>query len=97
MPITPLNTTFTVTTASQKVLSGNSARNVLTIVNQGSNDVYISKGVAAVVGQGIYLAPGGGATSFSTNKDGVIFRGDVYAISGASTSVITICEEYNQP
>jgi hypothetical protein len=97
MPITPNNTTFTVTASSQKILSGNSARNVLTIVNQGSNDVYISKGVAAVVGQGIYLVPGGGSLSFSTNKDGVIFKGDIFAITGTSTSVVTICEEYNQP
>ncbi len=98
MPITPSNTTFVVTTGSQKVLAGNSGRNTITFVNTDpSNNIYLSKGAAAVVGSGIFLGAGGGAHSESCNKDGIIFRGDYYAISSAGSPVMTICEEYNNP
>ena len=93
----PLNTTANITNVSSKVLLGNSARTMVTFVNSGLNNIYISKGIDAVSGSGILLQPGGAHTMYATGDKAQvgIFRGDIYACTDISTSQLSICEEYS--
>lgn len=79
--------TASVTAASTAVLAANERRLYAEIVNTSSNGVYLGFGVAAVVGQGVYIAPNG--YSFVIDST-FMWRGTVTAIAAvAGPSVLT--------
>jgi len=82
--------TASVTNASGVVLAANDRRLYAEIVNQSANNIWLAFGEAAVVGEGIYLAPNG--FSFVINTD-FLWRGNVTAISDvAGPSVLTVLD-----
>ena len=87
----PLNSGATVTTTSALLVAGNSARSKLAIVNTGAYNVYLSKGVPAVVGKGIMIAANGGSTSYQDLNN---WLGAIYAIADGGSSITTYLEEY---
>lgn len=72
-------------TGSTPVLAANSRRLYAEIVNSSTNGVWLNFGEAAVVGDGIYLAPNG--FSFVINSE-FMWRGTVTAIAVAGASNI---------
>lgn len=75
-----------VTTSSAIILPANIKRSNAVLCNtDATNDVYICRGNAAIVGSGILLKAGGGSYEISATN---LFRGNIYGISlGASVAV----------
>lgn len=92
--LTPSNTFATVGITSGKIITANSAISQITFSNDSANNIYLSKGVAAVVGSGIFLAANGG-THTMVGGSSNIWRGDIFAIASAASSNLAICIEYN--
>lgn len=85
---TATNTFATVETTSAVAVVANGSRISLTLVNDSSNTIYVSKGAEAVVGSGIRLNSSGGALIIDD------YTGDIYAISTGASSNLTVCEVY---
>lgn len=79
----------TITTSSSDVLDASSGRVYAIIVNDGANAVYLSLTgtTAAVAHQGITLEANGGSYEIDLAND---YIGQINAITGTSTSVLTI-------
>jgi hypothetical protein len=80
----------TVGATSTKILSFNSARAYLLLVNDGTEDIYISLGAAAVINKGLRLNADGGVIELK--MDGVQFIGEVYAICASGGMNLTYIE-----
>lgn len=83
----PTNASSTVTTSSSLIVATSTGRQYLAIVNDGTTDVYLGVGVAAVSGKGIRLNAGGGSFVMDTNA---LFTDAVYGISSATANVTVI-------
>lgn len=72
----------TVLAVSTLVLAANPNRVDAEFVNDGDEVIYLSRGNAAVIGQGMRINPRGGSYRIGTNN---LFKGDIYGIcAGAS-------------
>jgi len=69
----------TVLAASTLVRAANPNRADLDLVNDSECIIYLARGNAAVVGDGIRLNPNGGSYHIGTAN---LFLGDIYGISG---------------
>lgn len=88
----PLNSTATVATSSTLIVAANSARTGLRIVNNDQgNRIWISEGVAAVVGRGECLSPQG---DFKRGGEKLVYKGDIYGIAENASCVASYIEEY---
>ncbi|MES2224993.1 MAG: hypothetical protein V4478_03325 [Patescibacteria group bacterium] len=83
------NTGVAVGVASAAILTTNTARQNAVIVNGGSNAVYLGFGTAAVVGQGVYLAPSGGTYQINDQN---LYIGAINGITSTQTSQVTALE-----
>lgn len=83
-------TSATVGASSAQVVAANTGQSGSSFVNDGTVGIYLGLGQAAVVGQGIYLAPGGG--SWDGRISGMTWIGAVYAIavSGSSNNLCVV-------
>ncbi|KKK88096.1 hypothetical protein LCGC14_2746620 [marine sediment metagenome] len=70
--------------ASAVVLPANPSRADTDLTNDGATVIYLARGNAAVIGQGIRLNPNGGSYHIGTNN---LFLGDIYGISSDETSL----------
>jgi hypothetical protein len=70
--------------SSIEILPANGLRKFATINNSTSNGIWLGLGVAAVVGQGEYVPPGG---SYIFDDDN-LWQGAVNGISSSGTNVI---------
>lgn len=82
------NTFATIGTSSTTVIAANSNRISLTLVNDSTNKMYVSKGSAAVSGSGILLNASGGSLIIDD------YAGDIYAIATGAGSNLTVSEVY---
>lgn len=82
------DTTVAVLMVSAMVLAANDARGDADFVNDGDDVIYLSRGNAAVVGEGIRLNPKGGSYHIGTNN---LFKGVIYGISTNETN-LTVSE-----
>lgn len=84
------NTSSTISTTASSILSGDSGRTYVSIVNDGGNNVYLhfiatSTGVTAQ--NGIRLNANGGSFEIDQNNS---YTGQIYAITQSGTSTLTI-------
>jgi len=70
-----------VRTTSDLILNTNSKRLYASFVNNSDEVIYLEKGKAAVVGQGIALYPMGGSYEINLSN---LYRGAIYAIHGGT-------------
>lgn len=84
-----LNTGVTVGVASTLILGANSDRRFLFLVNDSNENIYVSLGSAAVLGQGILLTAGGGALTLDIAS---MWLGSVYAICTSGGKNLTVSE-----
>lgn len=82
------NTFATIGTSSTTVIAANANRISLTLVNDSTNKVYISKGATAVSGSGILLNASGGSLIIDD------YAGIIYAIATGAGSNLTVSEVY---
>ena len=80
------NTFATVGVSSAVAVAANTSRVSLTLVNDSSNTIYLSKGATAVSGSGIRLNASGGSLIIDD------FKGAIHAIAGGAGSNLTVCE-----
>lgn len=73
----PNNFGTDVTTTSSVLLSANSLRKHVTIINSSDTNIWIGFGQAAVVGQGIFLEANGGAYEIDGHN---LYVGEIQAI-----------------
>lgn len=78
-----------VTTTSGAVLAANAARKDAVITNYGTVGCFLARSATAVVGQGIYLAAGGGAYNIDANN---LYRGQLTAITASGTATLAVSE-----
>ena len=79
----------TVADTSTKISNADSARKILTIVNDSPAIVYIALGAAAEVNKGIRLNASGGAYEINETNP---FFGEIYGIVSSGTSNVTTME-----
>lgn len=82
------NTFATIGTSSTTVIAANSNRISLTLVNDSTNKIYVSKGATAVSGSGILLNASGGSLIIDD------YAGTIYAIATGAGSNLTVSEVY---
>lgn len=82
---------FLVTTSSAIVLPANTKRSYAVFCNtDATNDIYLCRGKAAIVGNGILLKAGGGSYEILATN---LFRGNVYGISVGASVALAIEED----
>lgn len=69
----------TVLAASTLVRAANPNRVDMDLVNDGDSVIYLSRGVAAVIGDGMRINPRGGSYHIGTNN---MWYGEIYGITG---------------
>lgn len=87
-----INTFATVGVASAQIRDGYNNRRALTFTNSSINAIWLAKGEVAVIGSGIYLAPGGAAADM-IDAYGYLYRGPWAAIAAGAGSNLGIVEE----
>jgi len=75
--------------ASTVVLNANPARKHVVIVNDGSQEVYLSFGAAAVAGKGVRLNKQGGSYEIDDRN---LWQGAIYGITASGSSSLTVHE-----
>lgn len=83
----------TIDTTSTIVLRADGGRLAFTIINLGSNAVFIRPNNAATATLGIRIAPGGGSVSMNFKDDFSLVGKEFHAITSSSTSTIYTNEE----
>lgn len=92
-PITSVtDTAVAVDTASTLVLAANVHRADAVFVNDSNKEIYLARGNAAVLHEGIRLNASGG--SYEINLDN-LFLGAVYAIAEGGAKILTVSEGVN--
>jgi hypothetical protein len=79
-----------VTTTSTVAIAANPDRKLVTIVNRGSQIVYLNYGATAIAGAGIALNPGG--SSHVLNVREINYKGVISAITVSGNSTLEIME-----
>jgi hypothetical protein len=74
---------------STLVLGANSGRRFLFLVNDSDENIYVSLGSAAVLGEGILLTAGGGALTLDIAS---MWLGGIYAICTSGGKNLTVSE-----
>ncbi len=74
---------------STEIVAANEARNGLEIVNDSGAKVFLKLGGAAVLNEGLYLAPGG---SWDGRIGPMVWFGSVFGIATIASSVVTVSE-----
>ncbi len=75
--------------SSTEVVASNEQREGLEVVNDSTAKVYLKLGAAAVLHEGLYLAPGG---SWDGKLGPIVWYGSVFGIATAAKSVVTVSE-----
>jgi hypothetical protein len=70
---------------SKEVVAANAQRKFLTIVNSSDVGVWLGFGQAAVVGQGAYLAAGGGVYNITSEN---LWVGSIHAITASGDNKV---------
>jgi hypothetical protein len=83
--IVNIQTTKSLTTASQKLLDKNDRRKSAIITNSSDVGVWIKLGATAVIGEGFYIGPNG--WSFELGPD-LMWTGEVYGIAASGTGKV---------
>jgi hypothetical protein len=86
---TMLNTGVSVGVASTLILGTNLNRRFLFLVNDSDENIYVSLGSAAVLGEGILLTAGGGALTLDIAS---MWLGEIYAICLSGGKNLTVSE-----
>lgn len=84
-------TSALVSTSPTTIISGNEGRRVLTIVNIGSNIVFLGIGTGAVAGAGVALQAYGGSYELNTENLSVAY---VSAVTAVGSTTLSIHEGY---
>lgn len=84
-----VNTKADIGSTSTLVLSANSQRRFLFLVNDSDEAIYVSLGSAAVMNEGILLTAGGGALTLDIAS---MWLGAIYAICASGSKNLTISE-----
>ena len=84
-----LNSSVDVGATSTLVLSANSQRRFLFLVNDSDEAIYVSLGSGAVLYEGILLTAGGGALTLDIAS---MWLGEIHAICVSGSKNLTICE-----
>jgi len=84
-----LNTKVDVGSSSTAVLSANSTRRFLFLVNDSDENIYVSLGATAVLNEGILLTAGGGALTLDIAS---MWLGSITAICLSGTKNLTVSE-----
>lgn len=84
-----LNTGVAIGSASTSVLAANLTRRFLFLVNDSDENIYVSLGGTAVVGEGILLTAGGGALTLDIAS---MWLGSITAICTSGGKNLTISE-----
>lgn len=71
--------------ASTLLAAANPRRSCIVISNSSDVGIWISFGEAAVIGQGIYLAPAGGTLTITDEK---MWRGAIYGIAASGSNKV---------
>jgi len=87
--LTVTDTKVTVGAASTLVVAANPRRTDLVLVNDSDEVIYLARGNAAVMNQGIRLNAAGG--SYEINCDN-IYLGAIYAICTSGSKNLTVSE-----
>jgi hypothetical protein len=80
---------YTATTTSGTVLAANANRSDTVITNYSATGCFLARGATAVAGQGIYLAPNGGAYNIDANN---LYRGQITAITSSGSATLSVSE-----
>lgn len=89
---TPLNDTKSLTTTSAALIAANERRKYALIVNSSDVGVWVSFGVAAVIGTGVYLAPAGG--SYELDGDN-LYLGVINGIAASGNGKVVGLVEFS--
>lgn len=89
---TALNTTKSLTTATQVLLAANESRKYALIVNSSDVGVFVSFGEAAVIGTGVFLAAAGG--SYELDNDN-LFLGAINGIAASGAGKVVGIVEFS--
>lgn len=87
------NSSSTVSNSASSVVSDNTGRLYLSLVNDGANVVYlhfIATSTGVVAQEGIRLSATGGSFEIDANN---LYLGEIYAITSSGTSTLTIVEK----
>lgn len=84
-----VNSNVDVGSSSTLVLAANSSRRFLFLVNDSDENIYVSLGAAAVVGEGILLTAGGGALTLDI---AAMWQGSIFAICTSGSKNLTVSE-----
>ena len=89
-PIKSVNdTNVAVETGSTPVVAANPARADLELVNDSNQPIYLARGNAAVLNEGIRINKDGGSYSMNNRN---LFLGAIYAIAQGGAKNLTISE-----
>ncbi len=83
------STKVEVAEASTEIVASNEQREGLEVVNDSTAKIYLKLGAAAVLHEGLYLAPGG---SWDGRVGPIVWYGSVFGIATAAASVVTVSE-----
>ena len=84
-----------VASGSALLLNANNQRHSVALVNSGLVDVWVTKGLVAVVGSGILLKADGGTYTDDRNlAEETIYTGSYAAITVSGTANVGIQEDY---
>lgn len=81
--------TFLATTTNGAVLAANAKRRSAVFVNNGTVDVFMTRGATAAVNQGILLKGGGGSYEINSTN---LYKGVVSCITASGTAQIAVEE-----
>jgi len=83
------NSSVTVGTSSTAVLAAEPDRKILIVVNASDEAVYVSFGSTAILGEGVYLSPSGGAVTLDLVG---MYTGPISAISASGGKELTVMQ-----
>lgn len=88
--ITPAHSAVSVGSSSTAIVSANSERKYLLLINDSDETIYVKLGAAAVANEGIRLAASGGSLELSV-ANGNLYAGAINGIcaSGGKTLLVT--------
>ena len=79
-----------ITATEQLVLGSNPQRLYALLVNDGSNPIYLSKGIPAAANRGIRINASGGSYEINLTNP---WHGEVHAVCGAGLTSTLLIEE----
>jgi len=92
-PITESESVYTIDTTPYTAITQNNPDRVgLTIINLGSNDLFIALDINVSTSRGVYLAKNGGTASITVVDDQMLPTRAWYAISSIGSTTVYVLE-----